>query len=223
METPLPPKLSGYTGTHKGMRMERVNNVLLVEDSPGDSRLVREELWKAFGVELEVTVIETCRAALEALKSHDFQVVLLDLSLPDSRGPDTVAAVRRQAPDTPIVVLSGDDDQETALQALRVGAQDYLVKGKVDANLLMRALRYACERKRLETERERLIGQLRDALATVKQLTGLLPICASCKRIRTENGAWETVEEYIREHTDADFSHGICPQCLKKLYPDYKQ
>lgn len=205
------------------MPMERVNEVLLVEDNPGDSLLIREELLEAFGPELEVTAVETCRRALDALRSRDFQVVLLDLSLPDSRGLDTVEAVRRQAPDVPIVVFSGDEDQETALQALRVGAQDYLVKGKADTNLLMRALRYACERKRLEAEREHLIGQLQDALATVKQLTGLLPICASCKRIRDEQGTWETVEEYIREHTDADFSHGICPECLKKLYPEFKQ
>ena len=76
------------------------------------------------------------------------------------------------------------------------------------------------ERKTAEHERERLIRELQDALARVKSLSGLLPICASCKKIRDEVGKWHVLEVYIRKHTEADFSHGICPDCQKKLYPD---
>jgi PAS domain S-box-containing protein len=76
------------------------------------------------------------------------------------------------------------------------------------------------ERKTAEHERERLIGELQDALAKVKSLSGLLPICASCKKIRDEVGKWHLLEVYIRNHTEADFSHGICPDCRKRLYPD---
>ncbi len=75
------------------------------------------------------------------------------------------------------------------------------------------------ERKRTEAEREVVIAELRDALSNVKHLRGLLPICASCKRIRDEHGYWNDVEEYIRKHTEADFTHGICPDCVNKLYP----
>jgi PAS domain S-box-containing protein len=75
------------------------------------------------------------------------------------------------------------------------------------------------ERKTAEHERERLIRELQDALAKVKSLSGLLPICASCKKIRDEVGQWHVLEIYIRDHTEADFSHGICPDCQKKLYP----
>jgi len=75
------------------------------------------------------------------------------------------------------------------------------------------------ERKRTEAEREVVIAELRDALSNVKHLRGLLPICASCKRIRDEPGYWNDVEEYIRKHTEADFTHGICPDCMNKLYP----
>ena len=75
------------------------------------------------------------------------------------------------------------------------------------------------ERKRTEAEREVVIAELRDALSNVKHLRGLLPICASCKRIRDEHGYWNDVEEYIRKHTEADFTHGICPDCMNKLYP----
>lgn len=80
-------------------------------------------------------------------------------------------------------------------------------------------LRDITERKRLETEREELIETLQSTLAQVNTLEGLLPICANCKKIRDEQGDWHQIEMYIHEHTEADFSHGICPDCKKKLYP----
>jgi PAS domain S-box-containing protein len=76
------------------------------------------------------------------------------------------------------------------------------------------------ERKRAEEERERLIGQLQEALAKVKTLSGLLPMCASCKRIRDDKGYWQQIEAYIRDHSEAEFSHSVCPECAKKLYPE---
>jgi PAS domain S-box-containing protein len=76
------------------------------------------------------------------------------------------------------------------------------------------------ERKHLEEERENLLSELQQALLEVKQLSGLLPICASCKKIRNDDGYWEQIEGYIEKHTDAEFSHGICPECSKRLYPE---
>ena len=72
-----------------------------------------------------------------------------------------------------------------------------------------------------EMERERLINELQEALATVKKLSGMLPICASCKKIRDDKGYWTQIEAYIRDHSEAEFSHGICPECMKKLYPEF--
>jgi hypothetical protein len=79
------------------------------------------------------------------------------------------------------------------------------------------------ERKQAEAEREQLIGELQAVLAQVKQLSGLLPICSSCKKIRNDQGYWQQVEVYIRDHSDVEFSHGICPDCMQRLYPDYYQ
>jgi len=76
------------------------------------------------------------------------------------------------------------------------------------------------ERKEAEEERERLIGELQEALAEVKTLSGLLPICASCKSIRDDQGYWQQIEAYIRDHSEAEFSHSVCPECAKKLYPE---
>jgi PAS domain S-box-containing protein len=77
------------------------------------------------------------------------------------------------------------------------------------------------KRKKAEEERERLIRELKDALSKIKKLSGLLPICASCKKIRDDKGYWNQIESYIRDHSEAEFSHGICPDCLKRLYPEF--
>jgi PAS domain S-box-containing protein len=94
-----------------------------------------------------------------------------------------------------------------------------LEDGKVVASVT--AFRDISERKRFEKEREKLIAELQTALAEIKTLHGIVPICASCKKIRDEEGAWHQMEAYISKHTDAQFSHGICKECMKKLYPEY--
>ncbi len=76
------------------------------------------------------------------------------------------------------------------------------------------------ERQRVETERERLIGELRAALAQVKTLSGMIPICAGCKKIRDDQNFWHQVQSYVSQHTDARFSHGLCPDCIAKYYPE---
>jgi len=82
-------------------------------------------------------------------------------------------------------------------------------------------IRDITDRKKAEEERERLILKLRDALSRVRTLSGMLPICASCKKIRNDKGYWEQIETYLRDHSEAEFTHGICPDCAKKLYPEF--
>jgi hypothetical protein len=77
------------------------------------------------------------------------------------------------------------------------------------------------ERMRAAAEREKFVRELQDALASVRQLSGLLPICASCKQIRNDKGYWTQIEVYVQDHSDAQFSHGICPECMEKLYPEF--
>ena len=125
--------------------------VLLVEDNPGDARLVEILLSEADSPSsFEVTQVGRLDEALECLNQQDFDVVLLDLLLPDSGGLKTVDRVRTVAPGAPVVVLSGQADENVALQALQSGAQDYLIKGQGDGDLIARTIRYSIERQRTE-------------------------------------------------------------------------
>jgi len=130
--------------------------VLLVEDNLGDARLLYEGLEEALPEQFQMTHVRRLSEALEYLWEKSCSVVLLDLGLPDSHGIDTLVLVRAQAPGVPIVVLTGFQDEAVGDQALKKGAQDYLVKGQADSQLVARSLRYAIARKAAE---EALIRQ----------------------------------------------------------------
>ena len=128
-------------------------SVLLIEDNPGDARLIREMLAEApASTEFRLTHADRLSRGLEALALKDTSLVLLDLSLPDSHGLETFAKVYAHSPKVPIIVLSGNDDQQLALYAVKSGAQDYLVKGKIDRELLLKAMQYSIERKRYQVQ-----------------------------------------------------------------------
>src|SRR5579862_1675190 len=128
------------------MKPPVIIHVLLVEDNPTDVLLTREVLESQ--LQFHLTHVERLGDALSAMAVGPYDVILLDLGLPDSQGLETLLAVRQQAPDLPIVVMTGRDDEELALRAVGEGAQDYLVKSQVRDSILSRAIRYAVERKR---------------------------------------------------------------------------
>ena len=140
--------------------MATVRKVLLIEDSPGDARLLREALREGTPPPLELIHAERFDTGLEYLGRENFAAVLLDLSLPDTRGIDTVVRMQREVGAMPIVVLTGLDDDSMALEAVRAGAQDYLIKGEIDGKLLVRSLSYAIERKRLQGETQRHLERI---------------------------------------------------------------
>ena len=134
--------------------------VLLAEDNPGDQRLLQEFLREFKEQEIKLSTVENLGEAIERLQVGQFDLILLDLSLPDSQGLDTYRKIHAAQPTIPIVVLTGLDDKTTAIQSLREGAQDYLIKGEVEGNLLNRAIQYAIERKKTQAELERLFNQV---------------------------------------------------------------
>ena len=129
--------------------------VLLVEDNPYDAELLREMLLGVPSVQFDWVQVALLGDALKRLREDTFDAILLDLSLPDSHGQETLAKAYAQAHDTPIVVLTGHADESLAIKTVHQGAQDYLVKGRVDGPTLVRAVRYAIERHRLLTELDR--------------------------------------------------------------------
>ena len=143
--------------------------VLLVEDSPGDAALIERALRQAKGGPYELHHVESLSELLAFLASHTVAVALVDLSLPDSDGLETLRQTQAASPKLPIVVLTGLDDSEAAERAVRCGAQDYLVKGKAAPETIDRSIRYAIERKNAETLRYRLMHA--DRLAAIGQLS----------------------------------------------------
>jgi signal transduction histidine kinase len=140
IETAAAPPLAGRP----------VRHILLIEDHLGDARLTREMLREAGASNFELVHVPTLSEGSALLNEREFDAVLLDLSLPDAQGIETVRRLRTSHPSVPIIVLSGLDDETAALAALQEGAQDYLVKGQGDGHLISRAVRYASERKRAE-------------------------------------------------------------------------
>ena len=321
--------------------MVKLLHVLVIEDSENDAELLLDEIREA-GYEPKAERTQTAEGLSAALARHTWDVILCDYVMPQFSAPDALQLVRAKNPDIPFIVVSGVYGEETAVEMMKAGANDYLVKSnlsrlapavqreldaaqarharaqaethakylaaivessddaiygmKLDGTVVswnraaervygfrageiigrnvsilypderldelidtMERIRRGdhvgrsetarlrkggrlvpvsvtvspmkngegrisgasviardiTSRRREEQERINLIQELTDALKRAKTLAGLLPICANCKRIRDDSGYWQQVEAYIAEHTDAVFTHGICPECLK--------
>src|SRR5271170_6627929 len=148
--------------------------VLLVEDNPGDARLFTELLRDTGAGQWHLVQVDRLSTALERLSREPFDVMLLDLSLPDAEGLETLIRAHRAAPKIPIVVLTGHDDEALAVRAVRAGAQDYLVKGRLDGDLLVRSIRYASERGRALEALERREEHYRSLIENSMDLISIL-------------------------------------------------
>ena len=144
--------------------------VLLIEDNPGDASLVRTFLKRESRGGCQFEHQPTLQRGLERLKRGGIDVALIDLDLPDSRGAKTVETVRAEADGVPIVVLTGFDEEAAAIEAVRKGAQDYLVKGKTNAALLVRTLQFAIERAAHQAQRREVADE---ATATAERIATL--------------------------------------------------
>ena len=230
--------------------------VLLAEDDENDYRLIRRMLQQAEGRDFQLERAKDFDTALSLMERKAHDVYLLDYKLGEDSGIELLRRATERGTRSPIIVLTGFGNREVDLEAMRLGASDYLVKGHFNAQVLERSIRYAIEhkrteeeicnlnsglekrvaertselermnedlrneiheRQRLQHEREKLIQELQEALAKVKTLSGLLPICAWCKKVRDDKGYWNQVEIYIMKHADVTFTHGFCPDCFTKL------
>ena len=194
----------------------------MVEDVPEDAALMQRELAQA-GFEVVSKRVETEGALREALAQGGWDAVLCDYTLPHFSGQRALVIVRAADPDLPFIYVSGTMGEDVAVEAMKSGAQDYVMKTNLKrlAPAVARELREAQvrrENRKLQADRERLITELQAALMDVKRLSGLLPICSGCKKIRNDRNEWQRLEYFIREHSEAQFTHSLCPDCMKSFY-----
>lgn len=210
-------------------------SILIVDDSPDQQALLRSILGKA-GHEAIVSA-DSAKSASAVLNlegdapRQKIDLILMDVLMPEQDGVETCRQIKRCAhlQDIPIIMVTAKSDLSNLKAAFSAGAMDYISKPVNSVELLARvssALTLKSEmdrRKSRELELRRSNEELQRALKEVKVLRGLIPICASCKKIRNDGGFWQQLEEYLGEHSEAEFSHGLCQPCIKKLYPGVYQ
>jgi len=198
-------------------------NILILDDDANDAELINRELLKG-GLPFRSTRVETRTQFLSTLQADPPDVILSDHGLPAFSGSEALAIAREYCPEVPFIFVTGSIGEEKAIETLKMGAMDYVLKDRLPKLLpaVERAVREAeerAERQQLEAERERLIHELREALNEVKTLSGLLPICAACKKIRDYQGYWHPLEVYLRNHSDVTLAHEFCEECAQHIQP----
>jgi DNA-binding NtrC family response regulator len=199
-------------------------DILVAEDEPAHAEALRRTLHDCEG-QVIVRLAGSLREYREAVVARRPDIALLDLNLPDGSAQEILTSPPEDGP-FPIVVMTSYGNERIAVKAMKAGALDYVVKSPEAfagmSRTLERALReweLLRERKQTHAQRELLIADLQAAMAKVRMLSGFLPICANCKKIRDDSGYWNQIESYIRDHSEAEFSHGICPECRQLLFP----
>jgi phosphoserine phosphatase RsbU/P len=190
--------------------------ILIAEDEI-ISRKILENTLKKHGHD----VIITCNGfeAWQALQNENApKLAIFDWMMPEMNGLELCRKIRNESGNQLIyiILLTAKGQQEDIVEGLHAGADDYITKPFNNNELLARAqagIRIIELQESLTTR----VKELEDALSKVKQLQGLLPICSYCKKIRDDQNYWQQVEEYVTQHTEVQFSHGICPECYEKI------
>lgn len=206
--------------------------ILVVDDLPTNLNLLRivlePEGYRILGA-------TSGAAALQIMNRTLPDLILLDVMMPDMDGFETCRQIKQNDlfQPVPVVFITARHDADALVAGFKAGGIDFLTKPfsreevltrvrvHIDNSRLQRSL---LERNReLETLNGELVRrqqQLEDALARIKTLKGLIPICSYCKKIRNDRGFWQQVELYVSQHSEADFSHSICPECIKIHFPE---
>lgn len=195
--------------------------IVIAEDDPITQHLL-QALVQKWGH--EALLVSDGRAALEILQREgDPPLAVLDWMMPGMTGIEVCRKIREtMTTNQPYILLltASRVGKEDVIAGLEAGADDFLTKPFEPPELHAR-LATGMRILRLQAELRARITELEDALTQVKTLKGLLPVCAWCRKLRDDAGYWQELEVYIMRRTDAQFSHGICPNCLKKYYPDF--
>jgi DNA-binding response OmpR family regulator len=194
---------------------------ILIAEDDFTSRKVLAAVLKKAGHE----VLETVHGAeaWDALQKPGApSLVILDWMMPELDGLEVLRRIRAVPTDRPpyILMLTCRTEKAEIIAGLNAGANDYLAK-PFDPDELRARVEVGRRMIEMQDALSAKIEELRRALGEIKTLRGIVPICANCKKIRDDQGYWSQVEVYVRDHSEAEFSHGICPECMKTLYPEF--
>lgn len=213
--------------------------ILITDDEP----LSVEMLCNLLKDDYEIVMAHNGHEALELAEEHGPDLILLDILMPDLDGYE-VYRLLRELPVTreiPVIFITALGEHECEQQGLEMGAGDYVIKPFNPALVRLRVRNHlelkrqrdqlqclnseladeVARRRAIQAEHEVVIKELREAMAQVKTLSGLLPICASCRKVRDDQGYWNQLEDYLAKHTDICFTHGLCQGCMERLYPEF--
>jgi CheY-like chemotaxis protein len=191
--------------------------ILIVDDEQGNIEILGETLGDSY----EILFAMSGKEALEIAKHQIPDMIILDIIMPVMSGYEVLRSLKLNPSlkEIPVIFITALNQEDQETKGLTLGAVDYIPKPFNTAIVKLRVktqLELKMQREVLAHRNE----ELRKALAKIKTLSGLLPICASCKKIRDDQGYWTQLESYISEHSEAVFTHGCCPECMKKLYPE---
>ncbi len=195
------------------------STVLVVDDNPTNLRLLagilKEHRYK-------IRLAPNGRRALATIRKEAPDIVLLDIMMPGMDGFEVCRHLKvdQGTAGIPVIFISALNETIDKVKAFSMGGVDYITKPFKSEEVLAR-VRTHLTLRRLQLDLEKKNEQLRQALDEIQILRGILPICSSCKKVRNEDGYWEQIEIYIRQRSEVDFSHGICEECARKLYPDF--
>jgi PleD family two-component response regulator len=193
--------------------------VLIVDDNAKNVQVLGTILMDA---QYRVAVAHRGTLVFDMLPKVKPDLILLDIMMPEMDGYEVCRRLKADpaSAEIPVIFLTAKTETDDIVLGFDLGAADFVTKPFRAKELLARVQTHI-SLTRLQQSLKKKNQELEAALASVKTLSGLLPICSHCKKIRNENNEWQSIETYVSDHTEADFSHSICPDCARLHFPEY--
>lgn len=202
------------------MSHNKRQTILIVDDTAANIQVLNESLQAEYRILFATNGSEALKVAAHSTPD----LILLDIMMPEMDGYEVCQRLKNDPSlkDIPVIFNTALSEVKNEKKGLDLGAADYITK-PFNPDIMRLRIRNHLKLKEQRDRLVKLVIELKEAMAKVKLLSGFIPICASCKKIRDDEGYWNQIESYISNHSEAVFSHGICPDCAKELYPHMKK